>query len=315
MSKRHNDAVASWGDGTGTVVYIVAVFPTVSAQCSATVVRVARNVNSIQNKWPGRLRSVSADKVFKRTCIRIIMRSGRDRALQEFRLVDEMPFCKEEKGVEQITSALENLMMRRVDQQLLNAKRRRLQSRKTVEPKEIDDVVVRALQHLCNAVQDCFAMEHQAAVVRNRVTSRRITKTARESKSKQIFRKKVLEETQRRTVIRQKKIERDIEEKIREATAIAIANRKEEVKAQRKEKDKRLLEVAEQEFNRIVRYEDEKSEKKFNEERVAHHAQICKQRRDHREDVKKSLATLRRGLDELDSAADAMLSRRFVIKT
>ena len=75
------------------------------------------------------------------------------------------------------------------------------------------------------------------------------------------------------------------------------------------------MEVAEQEFNRITRFEDEESEKKFNEKRVARRAQVCKARRDHRDDVKKSLATLRRGMDQLDSAADAMLSRRFVIKT
>ena len=243
------------------------------------------------------------------------MRHGRDRALQEFRLVDEMPFCKEEDGIEEITSALNNLMMRRVDQSMLNAKKRRIQSRKQIEQMEIDDVVVKSLMRLCNAVQDCFAMEHQASLVRTQATSRRIAKTARESKAKQLFRKKVLEETQRRTVMRQKKIEHDVEQKIQEATQIAIANRKEEVRAQRKERDRRLLDVAEQEFNRIARYEDEDAEKKFTERRVMKKARIDKKRKEHRDDVSKSLATLRRGMDQLDSAADAMLSRRFVIKT
>ena len=243
------------------------------------------------------------------------MRYGRDRALQEFRLVDEMPFCKEEDGIEEITSALNNLMLRRVDQSMLNAKRRRLQSRKQIEPMEIDDVVVKSLMRLCNAVQDCFAMEHQASVVRTKATSRRIAKTARESKAKQLFRKKVLEETQRRTVMRQKKIEHDVEEKIKEATQIAIANRKEEARVQRKEKDRKLLDIAEQEFNRIARYEEEETDKIFKERRAVKKAQICKRRQEHRDDVSKSLATLRRGMDQLDSAADAMLSRRFVIKT
>lgn len=243
------------------------------------------------------------------------MRVGRNRALQEFRLADEMPFCKEEGDIEEITNALDHLMVRRVDQSMLQAKRRRIQSKRVIEKKEIDDVVVKSLLRLCNAVQDCFAFEHQAAVVRNKAVTRKITRTARETKSKQILRKRILEETQTRTMLRQQKIEHDIEEKIKEATAIAIANRKEEVRSNKREKDRRLLDVAEQEFNRIAQFEEEETEKKNRTKRIAKRAQVSQKRQQHRDDVSKSLATLRMGMDKLDSAADAMLSRRFQIRT
>ncbi|OHT03633.1 hypothetical protein TRFO_28958 [Tritrichomonas foetus] len=242
------------------------------------------------------------------------MRRGRNIALQEFRLVDEMPFCPEESGMEDITSALDQLMIRRVDNSILNNKRRRLQSRKQIEKKEIDDVVVKALMRLSNAVQDCFAFEHQAKVVKNKVTSRKITRNVRESKSKQLFRKKILEETQTRTVLRQRKIQHDVENKIREATATAIANRQEEIRSSRKERSHNMLQIAEQEFERIARIEEEDALKKQRSNRISSKARVVEKRKVQKESVAKSLATLRRGMDNLDCAADAMLNRRLVIK-
>lgn len=243
------------------------------------------------------------------------MRAGRDRALQEFRLADEMPFCKEEGDIEEITKALDRLMVRRVDQSMLQAKRRRIQSKRVIEKKEIDDVVVKSLMRLCNAVEDCFAFAHQAAVVRNKAVTRKISKTARETKAKQIFRSRLLEETQTREKLREQKVDRELEAKIKEATAIAIANRKEEVRASKREKDRRLLDIAEQEFNRISQFEAEETDEKNRKRRIAKRAQVVQRRQEHRDNVSKSLSTLRKGMDKLDSAADAMLSRRFVIRT
>lgn len=242
------------------------------------------------------------------------MRSGRNQALEEFRLVDEMPFCPEESDLEELTSALDQLMVRRVDQNLLNNKRRRIQSRKTIEKKEIDDVVVKSLMRLCNAVQDCFTYEHQVKVIQKQATTRKIVRTQRESKSKQIYRKRILDEAQQRTKLRKVKIVNTVKNKIEEATAQAIAARQEEVRAQKKEKGHKLLEVAEQEFNRISEYEAETTEKKQQTRRVQSKARVSMRRQQHRDNVHQSIQTLRHGLDELDSAADAMLNRRFVIK-
>jgi aminopeptidase N len=242
------------------------------------------------------------------------MRQGRDRALKEFRLVDEMPFCRAEGDIEEITSALNNVMVRRVDQGLLQAKRRRLASRKPLDQKEIDDVIVKALMRLSGAVQDCMAYEHQADVVTRTATSRRISRTVRDSKAKQLFRRKVLEETQTRTMLRQKRIERDIEAKVNEAAAAAVATRKEEVRSNKRERDRKLLSVAEQEFVRRVELNEEAAATKSRNRRIAKRASVDLKRREHRADVGQSLTTLRRGLDQLDSAADAMIHRRFVIR-
>ncbi|KAK8899518.1 hypothetical protein M9Y10_001834 [Tritrichomonas musculus] len=242
------------------------------------------------------------------------MRVGRNLALQEFRLADEMPFCREENGMEDITSALDHLMVRRVDINMLNNKRRRLSSKRQIEKKEIDDVVVKALMRLSNAVQECFSYDHQAKVVRNKATSRKISRNVRESKSKQIFRKRILEETQTRTLLRQKKIEHDVETKIKEATAQAIANRQEEMRARKKKSNKPMLDIAEQEFDRIARIEQEEELNRQKRNRISSKARVNEKRKRQRETVAQSLSRLRKGMDNLDSAADAMLNRRLVIK-
>lgn len=243
------------------------------------------------------------------------MRAGRDLALQEFGLTEEMPFCPEETGMEDITSALDNLMVRRVDINLLNNKRRRLSSRKQIDKKEIDDVIVKALMRLTNTVEECFAYEHQAKIVRNKVTSRKISKNLRESKSKQIFRKRILEETRTRTKLRQYKIQHDVETKIKEATAQAIANRQEEIRAQKNKSKKGQLEIAEQEFHRIAQMEKEDELNRQKRNRISSRARVVEKKKLQRENVASSLRRLRRGMDNLDSAADAMLNRRLVIKT
>ena len=243
------------------------------------------------------------------------MRRGRDLALREFNLASEVPVCEQECGIEELTSALDRVLMKRVDQGMLRAKKRRLQSKQPVQANPMDEILVKSLMRLCGAVEDCFAYAHQAAIVRNKATERRVSRAVRESKAKQLFRKKVLEETQLRTKQRQFRIEHNLEAKIREATAAAIANRKEEVRAQRRKRDNRLLEVAEQEFRRISQFEEDRSNRRFSKRRAAKRAQVSQRRVQHREDVAKSLAQLRKGLDQLDAAADAALARRFHINT
>jgi len=243
------------------------------------------------------------------------MRQGRNRALQEFRLADEMPFCREEDELEEITSALNHVMVRRVDQSLLRAKRRRIQSRRQIENKEIDEVIAKSLLRLCNAVQDCFTGAHQAAVVRKRTTARRIERTSRESRSKQVVRKRVLQEAQMRTQMRQNRIERDLEAEIRKTTATAIATKQGEVQARKTDRGRRLLDVAEQEFDRIARLEEETTAAAFGRRCAIARQRTAQRRTAHREDVSRSMAALRRGMDHLDSATDAMLHRRFRIDT
>jgi hypothetical protein len=242
------------------------------------------------------------------------MRQGRNRALKEFRLADEIPFCREEGDIEEITSALDNIQRRRVDQGMLQAKRRRLASKAVIESKEIDDVIVKSLVRLCTAVEDVFSYEHQADVVSRRACAQKVGRAARESKAKRIFRRKVLEETQQRTRLRQQKIELDIEAKMKEAAAAAIASRKEEVRSSKRERDRELLDIAEQEFVRNIRLDDEVAEKENKTRRIARRADVEIKRRQYRDDVDKSLKTLRRGMDQLDSAADAMINRRFVVR-
>ena len=180
--------------------------------------------------------------------------------------------------------------------------------------KEIDDVVVKALMRLSNAVQECFAYEHQAKIIKTKVTSRRISRNARESKSRQLFRKRVLEESQARAMTRQNKIKHNVEMKIKEAAGTAIANRQEEMRTHRKEKKYDMLQIAEQEFDRIARLEEEEADKKQKRERISSKARCLEKRKIQKENVAKSLATLRRGHDNLDSATDAMLNRRIIIK-
>ena len=235
--------------------------------------------------------------------------------MREFNLANEVPICEQEYGIEELTSALDRVLMKRVDQGMLRAKKRRLQSRQPVQSNPMDEILVKSLMRLCGAVEDCFAYAHQAAMVKNKATERRVSRAVRESKAKQLFRQKVLEETQLRTKQRQFRIEHNLETKIREATAVAIANRKEVVRAQRKKKNTRLLEVAEQEFRRISQFEEDKSNRKFNKQRAAKRARISQKRVQHREDVAKSLAQLRKGLDQLDAATEAMLARRFHVDT
>jgi hypothetical protein len=109
-------------------------------------------------------------------------------------------------------------------------------------------------------------------------------------------------------------IERGIEERIKEATAAAIATRKEEVHASKRERDRKLLDLAEQEFARRVELDNEAASEESKTRRVAKRAAVDLRRKEHREDVTKSLKTLRRGMDHLDSAADAMINRRFVVR-
>jgi hypothetical protein len=101
---------------------------------------------------------------------------------------------------------------------------------------------------------------------------------------------------------------------VNEAAAAAIATRKEEVRAEKKEKDRKLLSVAEQEFARQVELEEEEAAARNRNRRIAKRASIDLKRREHRADVAQSLRTLRRGMDQLDSAADAMINRRFAIR-
>jgi hypothetical protein len=242
------------------------------------------------------------------------MRQGRNRALKEFRLADEIPFCREEGDIEEITSALDNIQKRRVDQGMLQAKRRRLASKPVIENKEIDDVIVKSLVRLCTAVQDVFSYEHQADIVSRRACAQKVGRAARDSKAKQLFHRKILEETQQRTHLRQQKMELEIEAKMKEAAAAAIASRREEVRSSKRERDRELLGIAEQEFARKIRLDEEAAERENKNRRIARRADIDVKRKQHLEDVDRSLKTLRRGMDHLDSAADAMINRRFVVR-
>ena len=61
---------------------------------------------------------------------------------------------------------------------------------------------------------------------------------------------------------RQNKIKHNVEKKIKEAAGTAIANRQEEMRTHRKEKKYDMLQIAEQEFDRIARLEEEEADKK-----------------------------------------------------
>ena len=122
----------------------------------------------------------------------------------------------EEVRIEDLTSALDRVLSKRVDSQLLRGKKRRLQSRKPPDQKPIDDVIVKSLMRLTGVVEDCFTFEHQASLTQRKAVQRQVGRTVRESKAKQLFRKRILEETQARTKQRQMQIERTLETKIRE---------------------------------------------------------------------------------------------------
>jgi hypothetical protein len=239
------------------------------------------------------------------------MREGRDQALRDFRLVDEMPFCREETLIEDITSCLDRVRKRRVDQGILQRKKRRFISKPGLEKKAIDDVIVKLLMRFCNAVEDCFSFEHQAANLRKQATARRISRTVRDSKAKQLYRRKILNEVESRTGLRQRRIESAAEAKIHESTAAAISTRHEILRASKEDKTREILGQTEDAFMKVVEHEDASKQQKINQARIARRAKIDLQRKLDRERLVGYREKLRRHMDVLDSAADRQVVRLF----
>lgn len=243
------------------------------------------------------------------------MRKQRDLALQEFQLAEEMPFCAEEGELEEITAALSNIVVRRVDQNLLQKKKRRVGSTKVVEIKPIDESITKALMRLCNVVQDCIAVEHKISQNQKQIATMKVNRVARESKAKQIKRGRVLDEIQTRTRLRQDRIARDVQQKMQAAAATSIANREPGRKPDTRRQERETLRATENLYNDLYQLEKETDNQKRIRKSTARHEKAKSQLRREREIVDESIRTLRSGMDKLDSAADAALNRRFAIRT
>ena len=242
------------------------------------------------------------------------MRNRRNQALRDFKLSDEMPFCPEETEMEEITSYLDNIAVRRVDKGLYDNKKRRLQSKRKIEKKEIDDVLVKALLRLSNAVSDCFAYEHLAIQAQKNATAMKVAKTAREQKANQLARARLHDEIRRRTYLRKDMIEKAVEREIEKHAAKAIKAREEEALADRREHNKKVLVIAEDNFLQDMRDEKEAIEQIQREKRMSKHAQRNAENIQKRENILSALKKLRNGMDQLDSQADKMIHHRIVIK-
>lgn len=241
-------------------------------------------------------------------------RNQRNKALKDFNLVDEMPFCAEENDMEKITSYLDNVAIKRVDKNLLDNKKRRIQSKRRIERLEIDDVVVKALMRLTNAVTDCFTYERQANTAKQQATQRKVVKTVREQKANQLARQRLHEEMQRRTMLRQNMINRSVQERIKEEAVSAIKAKEEDALAQRQKANKKVLLIAEDNFERDMRDEADQIEEIQRKRRIQKHAQVDFQRKSQRDQLVASLYKLRSGMDQLDSQADKMVHHPAVIQ-
>lgn len=238
------------------------------------------------------------------------MRQGRNRALKEFGLADEMPFCPQEDEAEFLTAALAPCTVRKVDNELYKEKKRRLNSKAPNDVLEIDAMMIKALNRLLFAVEDCITLDTRVKLNQAKAAQRNVLKTVRESKSKQLFKQKVLDETQQRTRARRNAIQREVQQKIDETAAAAVASRKEELRERRRPKRKGIYDDVERDFLRISQLQKETEDDIYHRRMVRKKAQVERKRRDRNESIKESLRTLREGMDQLDSAASAMLNRR-----
>ena len=238
-------------------------------------------------------------------------RFGRDKALRMFELDTQMPKWSPEEEVERITSELNDVYLRKVDNFILQSRKRRLDSRPDTKPKEIDEVIVKSLARLCNSVDDIISFEHQAQITKSKATSRSITRNVRDTKANQLARKKILEETQERTRLRQNKIYRKTEKRIRKAASNTVAKKHEIVKTRKLPvKDSNILTIAEIEFDRIIKLEEDETRKSQMKKRIATKAKVAERRQLQKDNIASNLRKLRQGMDRLDSAADASLHRR-----
>ena len=242
------------------------------------------------------------------------MRNRRDQALRDFKLADEMPFCPEENEMEEITSYLDNIAIRRVDKGMLDNKKRRLQSKRKIEKKEIDDVLVKALLRLSNAVSDCFTYEHLAIQAQKNATAMKINKTAREQKANELARARLHDEIKRRTFLRKNMIEKAVEREIQKHAAKAIKAREEEAIADKREHNKKILNIAEDNFVQNLRDENDEIEEIKHKQHIYKHAQRNAENQMKREQILSALKNIRYGMDQLDSQADKMVHHRLVIK-
>jgi len=238
------------------------------------------------------------------------MRQRRNEALQALGLENEIPFCPEEGDMELLTNSLDNIYIRRVDANLYNVRKRRLGSRKIIEQKDIDDVVVKALLRLNNAVSDCFSLKHQTNVNRQITAMRKIRKDSRDRKAKEILNSKVLEEAQIRTKIRNDKIEMENAKRIKQTAAKVIKEREEEIKMQLRAKNKKVLETAEHEYEAIAQAEADENEENRRMRKLLRKNEAEIRRKEQREEIQNSIAQIRRGLDLMDSALDKGLIRK-----
>ena len=241
------------------------------------------------------------------------MRNRRNQALKDFQLADEMPFCPEENEMEEITSYLDNVAIRRVDKGLLDNKKRRLQSKRKIETKDIDEVLMKALLRLSNAVSDCFAYEHLAVQAQQQAIAMKVQKTAREQKANQLARARLHDEIRRRTYLRKDMIEKTVEKEIKKNAAKAIKAREEDALAERKRANKKVLNIAEDNFLKDMSDEKEEIETLQRNRRMFKHAQRNAENQQKRENIVEALKKLRYGMDQLDSQADKMVHNRLII--
>ncbi|KAH0787087.1 hypothetical protein GPJ56_009085 [Histomonas meleagridis] len=228
-----------------------------------------------------------------------------------FELDAQMPNWSPEDEVELVTNELSNVYMRKVDNFIFQSRKRRLDSRPNAKPKEIDEVIVKSLARLCNSVDDIISFEHQAQITKLKATSHSITRNVRDMKAKQLARKKILEETQERTRLRQDKINRKTEKRIQKAAANAIAKKQDTIKPKKANtNDTNILTIAEIEFDRIIKLEEDETRKSQMKKRIVTKAKVEENRKMKRDDIVSNLRKLRQGMDRLDSAADASLHRR-----
>ena len=240
------------------------------------------------------------------------MRTKRDEAIRDFQLMDDMPFCPDEYEMEELTSALDNIVIRRVDRNMYNKKQRRLNSTRVIEQKPMDDAIVKALLRFSNTIQDCMASSHQIKVVSNKTSTLKMSRTARETKAKQISLQKVQDETKRRTELRKDKIRRKVLQKMQDAAQREIYARQQVEKDDRKKQQEEKIKYTEEEMLRITQMDEDDYNKKVESQKIARKAHIEQRRKYQKADVQQSLNQLRLAMDQLDCAADAMVNRRFV---
>ena len=112
--------------------------------------------------------------------------------------------------------------------------------------------------------------------------------------------------------MRKELIRKAVEDEIKKHAVEAIKAREEDARDEKKQHNKKILHIAEDNYLKDMRDETEKIEEIQKTKRIVKHAKRNAQNQTKRENIVSALQKLRYGMDQLDSQADKMIYTRIV---